>query len=534
MSTTQYLISQLSTLIATHSLGAFVHSLRTTDPALLYNSSAADPAQQDSNGQDLSTQSVFSVVDDLDGRTLLGKAVDSVMTATAMASDEDDKQQARVIVDEAVSVFGLVLEYSRSLDEANPDELNEMVSCIEDDDLRNEVCQWIDTATEQHEFKLPQDRLDRIEQTYQTWLSEQDKVSDDEAELGQHDVAKDEAQAVNHFTGSMLPAASAGGSLEDAIAASFASIIPGQLRTHRADSEPAEGLPPSKRPRRASTGESQEDNKPHNALADYHPAMPGNVVEDQSGEEEDAEGEEVDAQAWAGNTIESAVSSHLQSALFGQSNGDLVNDVAFVSPLPPPNHSSRPSQQRAQQQQYNTPQVSYGASSSTSRYDRKLTSVPYNEDDDYDDDEDYQDSNLSVLLDPSRMAKSIARDASGSGSGRKGSSSTEISSTGQTYTPPNLKPFVCTTPGCTARYKQANGLKYHRLHGKCNIRNGSMMIEEGDDEEKRYVCHSAECGKRYKNLNGLKYHYSHAGSHGIQGLQLLYTKLHPDFSKKRR
>lgn len=30
------------------------------------------------------------------------------------------------------------------------------------------------------------------------------------------------------------------------------------------------------------------------------------------------------------------------------------------------------------------------------------------------------------------------------------------------------KPFKCPNPGCDKAYKQANGLKYHRLHGSCN------------------------------------------------------------------
>lgn len=30
------------------------------------------------------------------------------------------------------------------------------------------------------------------------------------------------------------------------------------------------------------------------------------------------------------------------------------------------------------------------------------------------------------------------------------------------------KPFRCPNPGCDKAYKQANGLKYHRLHGSCN------------------------------------------------------------------
>ncbi|KAK4054743.1 hypothetical protein OIV83_000667 [Microbotryomycetes sp. JL201] len=539
-STTQYLIEQLSTLVATHSLGAFVHSLRTTNSRVLHSNDG--------------TASVFTAVDEDDNRTLLGKAVDSVMTATSLAQDgaaEDDDDEAvahnKQVLDDAVNVFGLVLEHS-SLDSANPDDLNEMVSCIEDDDLRNCVCQWIDTASE-GQFRLPQDRLESIETTYQMWLSEQDKVSDDED--GPHadeGAEQDETQAsimsqlqaqilyVPTFPLERRQSYSSLGrngqavatkpehSLEDTIAASLASLIPGQTRSARADSEPAtEGPPPAKRARRASAGDSPgEDEKPGRNGVDAFQA----TVHEASGEEEDAEGEEVDEQQmshnWAGGDIESAVSSHLHSQLFGENQAGpsavKAEPLAFVSPLPAP--GVRPAVQSANQ--------------STTQFVQH--NGAYDDEDDEDGDGEYEDApltnNIAALLDPSRMAKAITQDVKPGSSSRR-AQATEVSSTGQTYTPPSMKPYACTTPGCTARYKQANGLKYHRLHGKCNIRNGSMLVNSEDDEEKRYVCHSAECGKRYKNLNGLKYHYAHSGVHGTRGLQLLLTRLHPPFSKAR-
>ncbi|KAL1920312.1 uncharacterized protein VTP21DRAFT_1458 [Calcarisporiella thermophila] len=61
------------------------------------------------------------------------------------------------------------------------------------------------------------------------------------------------------------------------------------------------------------------------------------------------------------------------------------------------------------------------------------------------------------------------------------------------------RPFKCMVEGCDKAYKNANGLKYHHLHGHC------QSIE---DPRKPYRCSS--CGKRYKNVNGLKYHMEHA------------------------
>ncbi|KAI3652521.1 hypothetical protein MP228_001946 [Amoeboaphelidium protococcarum] len=66
------------------------------------------------------------------------------------------------------------------------------------------------------------------------------------------------------------------------------------------------------------------------------------------------------------------------------------------------------------------------------------------------------------------------------------------------------KPYKCQHPNCDKAYKNANGLKYHKMHGHCG--------KEEDEADaatrllKPYVCSFETCHKRYKNLNGLKYH----------------------------
>ena len=63
----------------------------------------------------------------------------------------------------------------------------------------------------------------------------------------------------------------------------------------------------------------------------------------------------------------------------------------------------------------------------------------------------------------------------------------------------NDRPFVCPVSGCGKTYKNANGLKYHAIHG-----------HDGVLVEKPHKCPFSGCGKRYKNSNGLKYHFQHA------------------------
>ncbi|KAI5288266.1 Transcriptional regulator of ribosomal biogenesis proteins [Ascosphaera aggregata] len=86
------------------------------------------------------------------------------------------------------------------------------------------------------------------------------------------------------------------------------------------------------------------------------------------------------------------------------------------------------------------------------------------------------------------------------------------------------KPFRCPVIGCEKAYKNQNGLKYHKAHGHNNQQlhdnaDGTFSIVNpetctpypgtlGMEKEKPFRCEV--CGKRYKNLNGLKYHRSHS------------------------
>lgn len=86
------------------------------------------------------------------------------------------------------------------------------------------------------------------------------------------------------------------------------------------------------------------------------------------------------------------------------------------------------------------------------------------------------------------------------------------------------KPFKCPVIGCEKAYKNQNGLKYHKSHGHQTQQlhengDGTFSIvnpetsapypgTQGMEKEKPFHCET--CGKRYKNLNGLKYHKSHS------------------------
>ncbi|KAI4273682.1 MAG: hypothetical protein L6R35_006395, partial [Caloplaca aegaea] len=86
------------------------------------------------------------------------------------------------------------------------------------------------------------------------------------------------------------------------------------------------------------------------------------------------------------------------------------------------------------------------------------------------------------------------------------------------------KPFHCPVIGCEKAYKNHNGLKYHKAHGHNSQElhaneNGTFSIVDPDthhiypgtlgmEKHKPYRCDA--CGKRYKNLNGLKYHKNHS------------------------
>lgn len=88
------------------------------------------------------------------------------------------------------------------------------------------------------------------------------------------------------------------------------------------------------------------------------------------------------------------------------------------------------------------------------------------------------------------------------------------------------KPFHCPVIGCEKAYKNQNGLKYHKAHGHNTQQlhandNGTFSIVDpetlnpypgtlGMEKHKPYRCDA--CGKRYKNLNGLKYHKNHSAA----------------------
>ena len=108
---------------------------------------------------------------------------------------------------------------------------------------------------------------------------------------------------------------------------------------------------------------------------------------------------------------------------------------------------------------------------------------------------------LSATVDPPTMPQDAPAPSS--------SSSLSASSAGSASASFNYgtrgssdRPFVCPIPGCGKTYKNANGLKYHALHG-----------HDGDFVEKPHKCPFSGCGKRYKNSNGLKYHFQHSHQH---------------------
>ncbi|KAF9875912.1 hypothetical protein CkaCkLH20_06844 [Colletotrichum karsti] len=90
--------------------------------------------------------------------------------------------------------------------------------------------------------------------------------------------------------------------------------------------------------------------------------------------------------------------------------------------------------------------------------------------------------------------------------------------------PEEHKPFKCPVIGCEKAYKNQNGLKYHKTHGHQTQQlhengDGTFSIVNpetsapypgtlGMEKEKPFSCEV--CGKRYKNLNGLKYHKGHS------------------------
>jgi hypothetical protein len=96
----------------------------------------------------------------------------------------------------------------------------------------------------------------------------------------------------------------------------------------------------------------------------------------------------------------------------------------------------------------------------------------------------------------SGTASSAACSSNGSGSSTTGYSSLLRGS--------SERPFICPISGCGKTYKNANGLKYHALHG-----------HDGELVEKPHKCPFSGCGKRYKNSNGLKYHFQHSHQNAV-------------------
>ncbi|KAJ3041478.1 hypothetical protein HDV00_009274 [Rhizophlyctis rosea] len=71
--------------------------------------------------------------------------------------------------------------------------------------------------------------------------------------------------------------------------------------------------------------------------------------------------------------------------------------------------------------------------------------------------------------------------------------------------------YKCPREHCTKVYKNANGLKYHREKGQCEVdfNPHAPLPAPGTPirvTHRPYWCRVPACGKRYKNLNGLKYH----------------------------
>lgn len=83
------------------------------------------------------------------------------------------------------------------------------------------------------------------------------------------------------------------------------------------------------------------------------------------------------------------------------------------------------------------------------------------------------------------------------------------------------KKFLCTVPGCTKKYKNINGIKYH-------VKNGHTKKDSISGEiKKNYLCH---CGKAYKSQSGLRHHQNtqHGLSANSGNKVSSYTPIHYD------
>ncbi|CDZ96926.1 zinc finger protein sfp1 [Phaffia rhodozyma] len=98
----------------------------------------------------------------------------------------------------------------------------------------------------------------------------------------------------------------------------------------------------------------------------------------------------------------------------------------------------------------------------------------------------------------------------------------------------NQKLHHCPTPGCNKSYKQQNGLKYHLKVGQCdfNVRDGvenGLSEEQAEEKSRPYQCQvGGGCTKRYRQMNGLRYHYLNSAAHGAIGLALIQQGKHPN------
>ncbi|EIW70777.1 hypothetical protein TREMEDRAFT_71381 [Tremella mesenterica DSM 1558] len=123
------------------------------------------------------------------------------------------------------------------------------------------------------------------------------------------------------------------------------------------------------------------------------------------------------------------------------------------------------------------------------------------------------------------------------GQGTNTSGNGENKSTDSPLPQPSLfstdKPWRCPNPGCNKSYRQSNGLKYHREKGQCDFAihdavDLGLTFEEAERRNKPFVCAVGNgCTKRYRQMNGLKYHYLNSGAHGAWGLRLLENGTHP-------
>lgn len=147
------------------------------------------------------------------------------------------------------------------------------------------------------------------------------------------------------------------------------------------------------------------------------------------------------------------------------------------------------------------------------------------EDDDDDDDEDDDDDDDEDDDDMSRGASNLSQAKNADRNvNRQGGYIHDPARRLYVMDHEEHKPFKCPVIGCDKTYKNQNGLKYHKLHGHQNQKlhenpDGTFSIIDpesnepypdgmGYEKDKPYRCEV--CGKRYKNLNGLKYHRGHS------------------------